>query len=111
MQLKFKRLFFKKTVISSLIFFCIFVALTVFVSPENRLLIIPFFLSFAGFLFFGLASFLNPRRALLITGGFIFYLLLRYFELRHFLYPILIIAICIALELYFRPKAPKRRHV
>lgn len=61
--------------------------------------------------FFSLLTiFKNKRWALLITVGVVFYLILRYFKLRQFFFLILIVAICITLEIYFRDRLPKRRH-
>ena len=111
MQLKLTKLFFKKTVLIALIFFLILIGLIAFISPEeNKIALIPFFISAAGLLFFISVSILkNKRRALLITIAILLVFILRYFDLRNFLYPVLISAIYIALAIYFRQKSPKRR--
>ena len=78
---------------------------TIFIPPAGILTLIIFFLIFlAGIFYLAAFGFNNLRKALLTSGGITLMMIFRALELRHWIYPVLILAIIISLELYFRKR-------
>jgi len=96
----------KKSLLAiGLILLLVLILFVIFIPPTGMLALIIFFLIFfSGIFYLATFGFNNLRRALLTSGGVTFILILRVAELRHWLYPVLILAIIVSLELYFRKR-------
>lgn len=90
-------------IIIGLIFYAALISIVITQPPTNGFIIMLFFVCLFMGTLFALRFVLNRRRsAILISSGLSLFLLLRLWELRHILYPLLIFAICLTIELYFR---------
>lgn len=95
----------KSLLIIGLVLLLALILYIIFVPPAGIFHLIVFFLVlFASCFYLADYGFNSWRRALLVSGGVTLAMLLRALELRHWLYLVLIVAIIISIELYFRKK-------